>query len=258
MNSASKIGIVAHYTFKQLLKSKILYSTLIIGLGLVIVTIVATEFTYGVPERVALDFGLGMLSLSSLGIALFMGANLLSEEIDSRTVYMVISRPIPRWAFIVGKITGLLGVLTFNILILSAMTLLSSYLLGGELSTTIIFTIIFNLLEALLLLLVVVFFSLFTNPILAALVSIVFLVSGHAVKETQLTSFVKDNPLVGQLLDLYHLVLPAFYKLNLKDFVLYHQTIETSYLIQSFLYGVLYSCFLLVMIIYIFNRKNLN
>ena len=85
-----KIAIVAAYTFRE--------------------TYVATEFTYGVPERVALDFGLGMLSLSSLSISLFLGVSLLSKEIESRTVYMVISRPVPRFAFIIGKILGLSGI----------------------------------------------------------------------------------------------------------------------------------------------------
>src|SRR4051812_38418902 len=128
MKNVIKISTVAKYTFKEILKSKILYSTLIIGLCMIVVTVVAAEFTYGVPERVALDFGLGMLSLSSLGIALFMGASLLSKEIESRTVYMVISRPIPRWCFIMGKVMGLMAVLTVNILILSLMTLTCSSL----------------------------------------------------------------------------------------------------------------------------------
>lgn len=123
MNILDKILIVAKYTLKEILKSKVLYITLVIGVALMIVTYVATEFTYGVPEKVSLDFGLGMLSLSSIGISIFMGATLLPNEIDSRTVYMVISRPVPRWVFITGKVVGLIGVLAVNFAILSAMTL---------------------------------------------------------------------------------------------------------------------------------------
>lgn len=258
MRNLFKIFIVARYTFLQILKSKILYSTLVIGVALVVLTMVAAEFTYGVPERVALDFGLGMLSLSSLGIALFMGANLLSQEVDSRTVYMVISRPVPRWVFILGKVSGLMAVLSANILILSLMTLVSVLLLGGELSTLTILAFLFNLLEALLLLLVVVFFSLFSNPILASLISLVLLISGHAVKETQVIGFVQNRPALGQILEVYHLVLPGFYKLNLKDFVIYEQALNSSYLWGAFGYGTLYSAFLLLMVILIFNNKNLN
>ena len=112
--TANKIFTIAYYTFKEIFKSKILVSVFFAGLGLMLVTYVATEFTYGVPERVALDFGLGILSLSSLAISLFLGATLLSKEIDSRTVYMVISRPVPRFAFILGKLLGLLGIQAIN------------------------------------------------------------------------------------------------------------------------------------------------
>jgi ABC-type transport system involved in multi-copper enzyme maturation permease subunit len=254
----NKTLTIAYYTFKELLKSKVLYITLGIGFALMMVTYVATEFTYGVPEKVALDFGLGMLSLSSLGIALFMGASLLSSEIDSRTVYMVISRPVPRWVFISGKLLGLVGVLIINLSILSLMTLSCSYLLGGEINQLIIVTIFFNLVESILLLLLVVFFSLFSNSILASTISLVILVLGHAVKETRMVSFVELRPFLGKVLDFYHLVLPGFYKLNFKDFVLYSPTIGWSYVFSSLAYGLLYSSFLFFMIIFIFNRKNLD
>lgn len=253
-----KIQIISWYTFKEIIKSRVLYTTLFIGLALMVVTYVATEFTYGVPEKVALDFGLGMLSLSSLGISLFMGATLLSNEIDSRTVYMVISRPVPRWVFISGKILGLIQVLIVNVAILSAMTLICSSLLGGQINQAIIMAILFNILECILLLLVVVFFSLFTNTILASVISFIVLISGHAVNVTQGILFVELRPAFKYALEFYHLVLPGFYKLNLKDFVIYNQAIETTYLLQSFFYGTSYSLFLFFLIIFIFNRKNLD
>jgi ABC-2 type transport system permease protein len=258
MNILSKIFIVSKYTFKEIMKSRILYGTGVLGIALVTLTFVATEFTYGVPEKVSLDFGLGMLSLSSLGIALFMGVTLLSKEIDSRTVYMVISRPVPRWAFILGKLVGLFGVLILNVCILSVVTLVCSYLLGGRLDQTIIMTILFNILESLLLMLVVVLFSLFANTILSTLISLALLLLGHAIQETQVISFVKNRPGLGKILEIYHLVLPGFYKLNLKDFVVYKQALPTSYLINSFMYGASYSVFVLLLILFIFQKKNLD
>jgi ABC-2 type transport system permease protein len=258
MNMIEKIFTIAKYTLMEILKSKILYITMIIGLILVLITYIATEFTYGVPEKVALDFGLGMLSLSSIAISIFMGATLLPNEIESRTVYMVISRPVPRWVFITGKILGLMGVLVVNFLILTFMTLICTLLLGGVIGQVIIMATLFILVECVLLLLLVVFFSLFTNSILSSSISVVILLLGHAVKETQQISFVSNREVLGKILSFYHLILPGFYKLNLKDFVIYHQSIDPSYLLGSFLYGISYSAFLFLMIIYLFNRKNLD
>jgi ABC-type transport system involved in multi-copper enzyme maturation permease subunit len=258
MLTLEKVLTIAWYTFKEILKSKVLYSAIISGVALILISYVATEFTYGVPEKVALDFGLGMLSLSSTGISLFMGATLLSKEIDSRTVYMVISRPVPRWAFIVGKITGLMGVLVVNVSILSIMTLISVNFLGGKSSAIVMFCILFNILECLLLMLVVVFFSLFSNPILASIISTLILVLGHAVKETQNTQFVQDRAGLKVFLEFYHLILPAFYKLNLKEFVTYRQDLSSAYMVDAAVYGTLYSIFLLLMIIVLFNRRNID
>lgn len=254
----SKIKTIAFYTFKELFKSKILLNVFFVGLGLMLVTYVATEFTYGVPERVAMDFGLGMLSISSIAISLFLGVGLLSKEIESRTVYMIISRPVPRYAFIIGKILGLLGIQAINVLILSFMTILSCYLLGGEITSLLFWVILFTFLESILLLFVVVLISLLTNNILAVLFSSILLFLGHAIKDTQETLFVKNSALLSKLLDVYHFILPAFYKLNLKDFVLYKKEVAFNYLWPSAIYGVAYSIALLIFIIYFFNRKNID
>lgn len=253
-----KLLIISKYTFTDILKSKVFYITIIVGLATMLMTFVATEFTYGVPEKVALDFGLGMLSLSSLAISVFMGSILLSKEIESRTIYMVISRPVPRWVFISGKVLGLIGVLKVNLLILSAMTLLCSYLLGGSITPITLVAIVFNLLEAILLLLVVVLFSLFSNTTLSVVISLLILVSGHAVKETQGILFVENRPTLKAVLEFYHLVLPGFYKLNFKEFVVYTQTIDFVYVSHAFLYGSFYSLFLFFLIVTIFNVKNID
>jgi ABC-type transport system involved in multi-copper enzyme maturation permease subunit len=253
-----KILLVAQYTFKEILKSKVLLNIFFIGLALILVTYVATEFTFGVPERIALDFGLGMLSLSTLGISLFLGVNLLSSEIESRTVYMIISRPVPRSNFILGKLLGLMGIQAINVALLSLMTLSATVLLGGNLDSLIFWTVGFIFLESLLLLLVVVFISLFANNILAVLFSVVVLLLGHAIKDTQQTSLVERSDFLKVLLDVYHFILPGFYKLNLKDYILYESELPLSYLFSAASYGIFYSGFLLVMIILIFNKKNLD
>ncbi len=253
-----KIFVISKTTFKEIWKSKILVNVFFIGLAMMVITYVATEFTYGVPERVALDFGLGMLSLSSLGISLFLGVGLLSKEIDSRTVYMVISRPVPRYAFILGKILGLMGIQVVNVLLLSMMTISATILLGGQVTELLIWAILFTLIESLMLLLVVVLISLLANTVLSVLLTVVLLLLGHVIRETQDISFVATNPLLIKILDFYHFALPAFYKLNLKSEVIYKSKLTTNYLFMSGGYGILYSAFLLLMIVYFFNKKNLD
>lgn len=254
----SKIFTVARFTLHELLKSKILFVTLFIGFLIAVATYVATEFTYGTPVKVALDFGFGMLSLSSLGISLFMGATLLPNELDSRTVYMVISRPVPRWCFILGKVLGLMGVLCINVFLLTLFVIACLFLLGGEFNQAILYTAAFNVMECLLLLLVVVFLSLFLNTILSSSTAFLILFLGHAVKETQSITFVQNREGFEYLLKFYHFFLPAFYKLNFKDYLVYEKAIPSGQMLVAFLYGATYSLGLVFLIIFIFNRKNLD
>ncbi len=233
MSELKKIRTIAFYTFREILKSKILYNILFLGIGLLIVTYVAQQFTYGAPSRVALDFGMGVLSLSSVGIAIFMGVGLISKEIENRTVYMVISRPVKRMSFVLGRILGLNLILALNIFILSALTLAVYFLTGGVFQPLILWTILFIIIEASLMLLVVSFFSLVTSNTLSVILSIVVFFAGHAIKEAQLTTFTQNRPVVKWILEAYHYVLPAFGKINTRDLLIYNQNIETDFLFQA-------------------------
>lgn len=258
MNDLKKSLIIANYTLKEILKSKILINVLLLGLALLVVTFVAYSFTYGDPGRVALDFGLGTLSISSIGIAIFIGVGLLSNEIESRTVYMIISRPVPRYTFIFGKILGLSAVLGINLLILSFLTFAVFLFTGGSLDSTILLSVFFIGIESILMLLVVSTLSLLTSKTLTVVLSISVYIVGHAINQTQLISAVKDNVALTSLLEVYQFILPAFYKLNLKEFVLYKSSIELSYILNSLLYTFIYGTMLVVLSIFIFNRKNLD
>lgn len=258
MNELKKIKTIAFYTFREILKSKILYNILFLGIGLLIVTYVAQQFTYGAPSRVALDFGMGVLSLSSVGIAIFMGVGLLSKEIENRTVYMVISRPVKRSSFVLGRILGLNLILIMNILILSALTLAVYFATGGVFQPLILWTILFIIFEASLMLLVVSLFSLITSNTLSVILSIVVFFAGHAIKEAQMTTFAKNRPVLGFVLDVYHYVLPAFGKINTRDLLIYNQNVESSFLFQALGYSITYGLFLIFLSLFIFERKNLD
>jgi hypothetical protein len=155
-------------------------------------------------------------------------------------------------------VAGLALVLITNVALLSLMTLICSSLLGGQISNLLFLTILFTILESVLLLLLVVFFSLLTSPILATVVSVLIWILGHAVKESQSLTYVQNRSAFKVILKFYHLILPAFYKLNLKDFVIYQQSLPVSYIVSALSYGAFYSAFLFLLIVYIFNKKNLD
>lgn len=253
-----KINVVAVYTFMEIFKSRIVLNVLILGVLLAFITYVASEFTFGVPGRIALDFGLGTLSITSIGIAIFLGVGLLSQEIENRTVYMILSRPIERSSFIIGRVLGMLWIQALNMLILGGLSISIYFFYDGTYQDLISWTLLFIFIESLIVLLMVVLFSLITNKIIAVCNTIILLMCGHVLNDTKLLHILDSYPVFKIVLRIYGYVFPNFYKLNLKDFVIYQQTISSSYLWNNFLYGISYSIFLLMCSCLIFKRKNLD
>ena len=257
MSELKNILIIAKYTFKELLKSKVLFNVLLIGFCLLLLSFVASEFTFGVPQRVALDFGLGTLTLSTVAIATLMGSGLVANEIESRTIYMTLSRPISRTSFLIGKTLGMSGIFIANIGFLSAITIGFYSFLGGSVDPLILWNIVYAFVESLLCLLVVLLFSLITNKTLSIIFTISLYISGHAINAALVERF-KEVAFFHFALSKYHYLLPGFSKLNIKDFVLYQHHLETDFLIQTLGYGVCYSAALLILACLIFENKNLD
>lgn len=253
-----KCYVVFKYTFVEIIKSKVLVNVLLLGLGLLLICYIAYSFTYGTPQRVVLDVGLGMLSLSSVGMAIFFGVGLISKEIENRTIYMILSRPISRTAFLLGRIMGMGGVLILNIIILSVLTMVLYIFLGGKIENLIFTAIFFSILEAIIVLLIVVFFSMITNPTLSVLYTIVVYIIGHSISDTMISIFAKKSAIINIILKTYSIVFPNFSKLNIKDFVLYKQYIPLSTFFGITSYSLIYMLFLIVITSVIFERKNLD
>lgn len=252
------IFIIASYTLKELLKSKVLVSALVMSLAIALLAWLASEFTFGVPARVALDVGLAALSVSGYGISIFMGATLISREIESRTIYMVISRPVSREAFLIGKMLGLTLFLVINMTVLAISAVGVAWLLGLPPSVLVLCVFMASVVECIILMLVVVLISLGANTALTVIFSLILLVAGHAIGETRNSLYVQLRPALGKVLDVFHYIFPGFYKFNLKDMVIYDLVPPPGWLSAMFSYGFCYSTLLAVLICLVIRKKDFN
>lgn len=250
--------IVSKFTFLEVYRSKLMIGLLFLALGLLIVTFVASEFAYGASSKVALDVGFGIMSLANIGIAIFIGSTLLSKEIEQKTLYMILSRPISRSSFLLGKIFGLSTVLLLNSLILGTLSIVLFVQQGGQFQSLFIWAIVFSFFEALIILVFAVFFSLIANMTLSVICTFAVFVTAHALNETSRILFLKLSPLFKNILDACFFLMPNLYKLNLKDFLLYQQTVDQQYLIMTQAYAILYLVAILTVVIFIFKNKNLD
>lgn len=256
--SGKNILIVSRYTFLELYKSKVMTSVLILGMGLLLISYVASEFTYGVPAKIAVEFGFGVTSLASVGISIFLGASLVAKEIETRTIYMVLSRPVSRVNFLLGKILGMQLMIFLNVAFLGTLTYLLYVFLGGGVGNLMFWTVLFIFFESFILLLFVVLFSLTTNTVLTVIMSLLLFLAGHSIEDAKSLPLVKRVKPLEYIIEGYSMVFPNFSKINLKQYVLYDQFLPTSYLWNGLFYSILYSLALTIVCLLIFRWKSLD
>src|ERR1700686_2364576 len=117
MNSGginSRIGYIAFNTFREAVRDRVLYNLIAFALLLSGAAILVGEISIDIERLVVVNLGLTAVSLFGIVIAIFIGIGLVSKELDKRTLYTVLSRPVRRWEFIVGKFLGLSGTLVVN------------------------------------------------------------------------------------------------------------------------------------------------
>lgn len=258
MRSFKTIYIISINTMKQLLQGKILLNTLFLTIALFLITFVATKFTHGVPHKISLDVGLALLSMSSIIIAISLGVGLISNEIESRTLYVILARAVSRYEFLIGKILGLTLILAINMIILCLATALILTFLGGSISPMIIWCMVFIMLEAILVLNITVFFSLITNKVLTIILTVIIWCLGYIAYSVIDSPFVTHVFLLKELLEVYTFIFPAFIKFNLKDYVLYENDVSMNYIFNTIGYFKLYAASLLVLSCLVFRNKNLD
>jgi ABC-2 type transport system permease protein len=245
---------VGRYTFIELFKSRISYVTLILGLFVLLVTYISSEFTYGSPSIVALDIGLGVLSLFSLLVSFLLGLNLISQEIESRTIYMVLSRSIGREEFFLGKSLGLIAILFLNISVIFCFSLFLFIMLNGTVDALIFNAFIMIVVESVIVLLLILLFSLLTNKVITLIITFVIYFSGHAIPEVMAATFVKSNHVLESILNIIKYSIPALHKFNIKEYVLYSDRLPVNYLQEAYIYGIAWILFLLMCNFIVFRR----
>lgn len=254
----NKILIIAKFTFKDVVKSRILYITGWLALFILILNYVTSEFAYGNVLRVSIDFGLGGASLAANLLAIFVGVNILSEEIESRTIYMALSRPISRIQFLLGKITGVIGVLILSSLFIFGISTLVYLSRGGTYDHIIINALFLGGLESIILFLIVLLFSLVTNRALSVINTVIIYFTGHAMTHLSDLSFVQHRYSLKKTIEFLRAVLPDLNLLNLKPYVFNSDLVTSTNIAHAYIYGFAYILILSFVNTFIFRNKELS
>src|SRR4051794_22726014 len=110
----NRVSAIAFNTFREAVRDRVLYNLVFFAILMVGAALLFGQISVGIHLIVLINLGLTAISLFGIVIAIFIGIGLVSKEIEKRTLYTVLARPVRRWEFIVGKFFGLAGTLIVN------------------------------------------------------------------------------------------------------------------------------------------------
>ena len=251
-----KIWAIAGITFKEAKRDRILYLLFFFAAVAIIASRVLAVLTVGDRVKIIKDVGLASISIFGVLMAVLIGTSLVYKEIDKKTIFTLLAKPLHRAEFILGKFLGL--VLTLLVMT-AAMTLIFLAIVYAhtlQIETALLVAIAYIFLELVLITAVAILFSSFSTPILSSLFALAFYLIGHLSWGLELI-IKKMTPGTGRtLVRALYLVLPDLENFNFKTEVVHGLPIPPGIYLSSFLYGVCYTAFILGLAVLIFRRRD--
>jgi ABC-type transport system involved in multi-copper enzyme maturation permease subunit len=266
---AGTIGHVAVNVFKESVRDKVLYNLVVFAVLLIATSFLLGQLTAGQDIKIIKDLGLASIATFGLLIAVFIGIGLVWKEVEKRSIYGLLSKPIRRHEFVLGKYVGLMLTLLVNVAIMTCAFYAVVWVMGSQVDAKIreswpapaadpamLKAIALIVIELMLVTGIALFFSTFSSPFLSAVLTLGLWVIGHF--NTDLRNFenvVESRPAALFARGLYY-VLPNFSAFDVKAQVVHGQPVDLSYLVVTTLYGLTYVAFVLAAAMTVFSRRD--
>jgi ABC-type transport system involved in multi-copper enzyme maturation permease subunit len=250
------VAVIALNTFKEAVRDRILYLLLFFAATAILFSRVLALLTVGDRMKIIKDVGLASISLFGALMAILIGTGLVYKEIEKRTIFTLISKPIRRSEFLLGKYFGLVLTLAVMLACMGVIFLALVFIQTGTVELKLFAAIYFIFIELILLTAVALLFSCFSTPILSSLFSLAFYLIGHFSWSLE-TLIKKVRPGLGRtLLRVLAAILPDLETFNIKTEVVHNIPLPASLLLTSTAYGLVYASFVLTLAVLIFRRRD--
>jgi ABC-type transport system involved in multi-copper enzyme maturation permease subunit len=254
-------GVVAVNTFREAVRDRVLYNLIFFALMMIGASILVGEISIGISRLVIINLGLSAISIFGLVMAIFIGVGLVHKEIEKRTLYTLLSKPVKRWEFLVGKFGGLLLTLTVNTALMTvglgaALYYVSRSFLRTDVS--ILVAVYFILLELGLVTALALFFSCFSSPMLSTLFTLGLYVAGIFSRDIRDIGMLTRSPAMQAAARVIYYGLPNFHNFNAITAAAHGESIPVSLIWQNTAYAALYVALVLVAASAVFSGRNLK
>jgi ABC-type transport system involved in multi-copper enzyme maturation permease subunit len=262
------VGLIAVNVFRESVRDKVLYNLVLFALVLIGTSYLIGQITAGQDVKIIKDLGLAATSVFGLFIAIFIGIQLVSKEVERRSIYSLLSKPIERRQFMLGKYAGMLLTLAVNLSVMAlALYAVLAYMVwtdplsAGALETpaldpALLKSILLTYAELAIVTAIALFFSTFSTPMLSAALTVGLFVAGRFSADLQDFGEVVESPPAAAVATAMHWVLPDLATFDVRLRVVHGLPVPMSYLALAVAYAGLYVSALLVLGTLIFSRRD--
>lgn len=252
----SQIISIAYNTFREGIRNKILHSLVFFAFIMIVLSNALSEMAMAASSKVVTDIGLAAISLFGVFIAIFVGINLVYKEIDRKTIYTIISKPLSRYQIVVGKYLGLVYMLLVQLVIMTVVFCLALLFTEGTINPELFVAIAMIFLELMVITALSICFSSYSSPFMSALFTISIFFIGHVTND--LLQFGEKSKLtimkfVGRT---SYYLFPNLENFNFKTRVTHNLPYHTSEIFYTACYGFLWIALLLIVSVLLFQRRD--
>jgi Cu-processing system permease protein len=265
------ISRIAVSVFRESVRDRVPYNLVLFAVLLISSSYLLGQLTAGQDIKIIKDLGLSATSVFGLFIAIFIGIGLVSKEVERRSIYALLAKPISRPQFIAGKYTGLVLTLAVNIAVMTvAMYAVLGYMTWMEspefkagwdapgVDPALLKAIFLIFVQLMLVTAIALFFSTFSTPLLAASLTLGLYIVGQFNADLRNFDQVVDSKAAVWLArGVYHLV-PDLSAFDVKMQVVHGLSVSGGYVAMTTAYGLLYIAALLLGATFIFARRDLK
>jgi ABC-type transport system involved in multi-copper enzyme maturation permease subunit len=252
---------IARVTLQEALRDRLLYNLVVFAVLLVASSLTISQLTLGEQFRIIANIGTSATQIFGMLIAVFLGVGLISREMDRRTCYPALARPISRAGFVAGKYLGLLATLALNVVLMAAVTgaMLVVYRgdaapLGGAFAATFALTFLQLAVAGAL----AILFSTFTSPTLSSIFALSISGAGYLFGEIRAFWLAARQVQLKELIRLMDVLLPNLSLLDLKETVTYGDPVTAGSVLLRAGYGAGYAGALLALAAFVFSRRDVR
>ena len=263
------VGRIAVHAFRESVRDKVLYNLVLFAVLMISASYLVGQLTAGQDVKIIKDLGLSATSVFGLFIAVFIGIGLVSKEVERRSIYTVLSKPVRRHELILGKYLGLVLTLAVNLAIMAvafytvlgymSVTESEEFRRGWEAPATdprmlTAFLLIF--VQLMLVTAIALFFSTFSSSILSAALTFALYVTGHFNTDLRNIGDIVDSPTAAIVAAGVSYVLPDMSAFDVSANVVHAQPVSAGYVILTSGYALIYIALLLIGAMFVFSRRD--